>query len=221
MAAQVDLKPTIDFLKALKRNNNRAWFQAHRSEFEQASSRFEAFVGALIDELRPTEDLRGLTPKDCIFRIYRDVRFSRDKTPYKTHMGAYVAPGGRKLMRVGYYVQVSPGDDSMLAGGLHDPDPKQLDKFRQAISRDAAPFKKIVGARAFRQYFGDVEGDKLKSAPRGYSKDHPEIELLRMKQVTVYHGFTDSEVLASDIVKRIVSGCKLMKPFLIYLDSVR
>lgn len=220
MATQADLKPTLEFLKALKRSNNRAWFQAHRAEYDQASQAFEAFVGALIDELRPTEGLHGLTPKDCIFRIYRDVRFSKDKTPYKTHMGAYIAPGGRKSMGVGYYIQVSPGGESMIAGGMHEPDPKHLAKFRQIIDRDPKPFKKIVASKAFRDYFGGVEGEKLKTAPKGYAKDHPDIELLRMKQVTVYHRIPDRDLLAPGIVKETLKGFKLMKPLLTYLDSI-
>lgn len=219
MVAKVDLKPTLSFLKALRKNNNRSWFQAHRAEYEAASLAFEGFVGALIDDLRPTEGLGGLTAKDCIFRIYRDIRFSKDKTPYKTHMGAYIAPGGRKLMKMGYYVQVSPGD-SMIAGGLHEPDPKRLDKFRQAIAGDARPFKKIVGGKAFRDYFGDLGGDKLKTAPRGYPKDHPEIDILRMKQVTAHHSIPDSEVLSGDVVKKTVDGFRKMKPLLAYLDSI-
>jgi uncharacterized protein (TIGR02453 family) len=220
MGTQVNLKTTLEFLKALKRNNNRAWFQAHRAEYDEASQAFETFVGALIDELRPTEGLRGLTAKDCIFRIYRDIRFSKDKTPYKIHMGAYIAPGGRKAMGVGYYVHVSPRD-SMIAGGMHEPDPKRLDRFRQVIARDAGPFKEIIGARAFRDYFGDVEGEKLKSAPRGYSRDHPEIELLRMKQITVHRAIADGELLEPNIVSHVVKGFKRMKPFLVYLDSIR
>ena len=221
MATQVDLKPTLDFLKGLIPNNNRAWFQAHKSDFDKASQAFEAFVVALIDELAPTEDLRGVSPKECIFRIYRDVRFSKDKTPYKTHMSAYIAPGGRKAMAVGYYIQISPGGESIIAGGLHEPDPKRLAKFRQVIERDPRPFKKIIGAKAFREYFGEVEGEKLATAPRGYSKDHPEIELLRMKQITAYHRIPDRQLLAPDLVKETVKGLKLMKPFLVYLDSIR
>jgi uncharacterized protein (TIGR02453 family) len=220
MATQVNLKPTLEFLESLDRNNNRAWFRAHGPEFDEANDAFEAFVSALIDELRPTEGLRALTAKDCIFRIYRDIRFSKDKTPYKTHMGAYIAPGGKKAMAMGYYVHVSPGD-SMIAGGLHDPDPRQLDRFRQAIVRDAGLFKKIVGAKSFREYFGDVEGEKLKTAPRGYAQDHPEIELLRLKQITVHHRFSNREMLDPAIVAQTVKGFKRMKPFLVYLDSIR
>src|SRR3990170_1762510 len=221
MGTQVDLKSTLEFLKGLKRNNNRTWFQAHRAEYDEASLAFEAFVGVLIDELRPTERLGALSPKDCIFRIYRDVRFSKDKTPYKTHMSAYIAPGGRKSMAVGYYIQISPDGESIIAGGLHEPDPKRLAKFRQVIERDPRPFKKIIGAKAFREYFGEVEGEKLATAPRGYSKDHPEIELLRMKQITAYHRIPDRQLLAPDLVKETVKGLKLMKPFLVYLDSIR
>ena len=220
MGTQVDLKPTLKFLTALKRNNNRTWFKAHRAEYEAASLAFEGFVGALIDELRPTEGLGGLTAKDCIFRIYRDIRFSKDKTPYKTHMGAYIAPGGRKLMKMGYYVQVSPGD-SMIAGGLHEPEPKQLDKFRQTVARDATPFRKIIGAKTFRDYFGEIGGEKLKTAPRGYPKDHPEIDLLRMKQITAHHPMPDDELLSKDVVKKTVAGFRMMKPFLSYLGSIR
>src|SRR3990170_3121233 len=221
MGVRIDLKPALEFLKGLKRNNNRAWFQAHRADFDNASQAFEDFVAAVIDELAPTEGLRGISPKDCIFRIHRDVRFSKDKTPYKTHMGAYIAPGGRKSMAVGYYIQISPDGGSIIAGELHEPDPKRLAKFRQAIERDPRPFKKIVGAKAFREYFGEVEGEKLATAPRGYSRDHPEIELLRMKQITVYHRIPDRQLLAPGLVKETVKGFKLMKPFLVYLDSIR
>ena len=221
MGVRIDLKPALEFLKGLKRNNNRAWFQAHRADFDNASQAFEDFVAAVIDELAPTEGLRGISPKDCIFRIHRDVRFSKDKTPYKTHMGAYIAPGGRKSMAVGYYIQISPDGGSIIAGGLHEPDPKRLAKFRQAIERDPRPFKKIVGAKAFREYFGEVEGEKLATAPRGYSRDHPEIELLRMKQITVFHRIPDRQLLAPGLVKETVKGFKLMKPFLVYLDSIR
>jgi uncharacterized protein (TIGR02453 family) len=220
MVTTVNLKSTLEFLKALKRNNNRTWFQDHRTDFDEANRAFEDFVGALIDELRPTEGFRGLTPKECIFRIYRDIRFSKDKTPYKTHMGAYIAEGGRKGMGIGYYIHVSPGD-SILAGGMHEPDPKRLDKFRKAIARDAAPFKKIIGARPFRDYFGEVEGERLETAPRGYPQDHPEIDLLRMKQITVSRQIPDRDLLAPDIVRQTIKGFMLMKPFLVYLDSIR
>ena len=117
----------------LFRSNNRDWFESHRPQYQSARSEFEAFIAALIQELAPVEGLGGLSAKDCLFRLNRDLRFSKDKSPYKTHMSAYIAPGGRKTMKVGYYIQISPDGESIIAGGLYDPDPKRLAKFRQVI----------------------------------------------------------------------------------------
>src|SRR5919199_2897449 len=149
MAKSVNLKPTLDFLGKLKQNNNKAWFDANRARYEEARAQFEDFVQLLIAEINKFDDLGALSAKECIFRINRDIRFSKDKSPYKTNMGASIAPGGKKSTRQSYYVHIAPHDRSFLAGGLYMPTPEQLAKFRQAIDRDAARFKRIINAKDF------------------------------------------------------------------------
>jgi uncharacterized protein (TIGR02453 family) len=219
MPALVDLKPTLAFLGDLKRNNNKAWFDANRARYEDAKGRFEAFVDALIAELDKFENLGGVTAKDSTFRINRDIRFSKDKTPYKTNMSADIAPGGRKSGKHGYYIHLAPGGETMLAGGMYMPTPEQLSKFRAVIAADAKPLKLITGNRTFVKTFGSLDGDRLKTAPKGYPADHPEIELLKMKQFVVAHRFSDKDVLSADFVGQMASSCKALKPFLDYLNA--
>jgi len=215
----IDLKPVLKFSRALGKNNNREWFQAHRGEYDDARAHFEAYVAAVIEELSPLFSLGDITPKECIFRIYRDLRFAKDKTPYKPLMSAYVAPGGRKARRMGCYIHIEPGE-SMLAGGLHQPRPAQLVAWRAAIDRDPEPFKKILKNATFRKYFGTVGGDRLMTAPRGYPKDHPELDLLRLKSVTVARMVSDKLVASPDFLRETLITCRVMKPFLDYLDSL-
>src|SRR5712692_5274430 len=166
MKTSIDLKPTLDFLSQLQKNNNKAWFDQHRAAYETARSGFEDFVDDLIRGVGTFEDLGDLSAKDCVFRINRDVRFSKDKSPYKTNVGASIAPGGRKSTRLGYYIHLGPHDESMIAGGLHMPMPDQLAKFRRAIDRDANAFKKLTAHKQFVQYFGTVSGGRLSTAPQ-------------------------------------------------------
>ncbi len=220
MSPNADLKPVMAFLSKLARNNDRTWFEAHRPDYDEARLLFMSFVQELIDGLDRFEDMRGVTPKDCVMRIYRDVRFSKDKSPYKTGMGASIGPGGRKAYGFQFYLHLEPGGNSMVAGGMHEPEPAQLNAFRAAISRDARPFKSIVGARTFRQYFGEVSGDRLKTAPQGYDRSHPEIELLRLKEVVAIHKLPDDVVVAPGLSTHVVNVCAAMKPFLDYLREV-
>lgn len=219
MAEILELQPVLTFLGELSRNNNKPWFEAHRGDYEQARSAYEALIERLIDELRQSDRLENLKAKDCVRRIYRDIRFSKDKSPYKTYMGAHIAPGGRKSTRLGYHLMLSPGH-TMLAGGLYAPSSAQLSRFRQAIDRDSRQYKALTGKPAFKRTFGEIEGEGLKTAPRGYAKDHPEIEILRRKQILVTQIFEDHEVTASDFVRRVVQSCGVMKPFLDYLTEV-
>lgn len=217
---KANLKPTLDFLSKLKNNNNREWFQKNRTAFDQAQEAFAIFVDTLIRDLGRVDNLAGVSAKDCIFRIYRDIRFSKDKSPYKTNMGAEIVGGGRKSGRLGYYLHIAPHDQSMVAGGMYMPSGEQLNKFRQAIARDAKRFKKIVNDKQFIKYFGTLEGDKLRTAPQGFVRDHPEIELLKLKQVVVYHRLSDEQVVAPNAATRAVTVFKAMKPFLDYLNSI-
>ncbi len=177
-------------------------------------------IDGLIDELRVSDHLGGLSARDCVARIYRDIRFSRDKTPYKTNLGAIIAPGGWRSQPLGYYISLEPHGHSMVAGGLYSPTPEQLLLFRQAIDTHAAAFKQVTQARAFVAAFGAVGGERLKTAPKGYDRDHPEIALLRLKQVTAAHTFTDQEVLSGDFAEKVLGLCRTMKPFLDHLAGI-
>jgi len=165
----VDIKPVLDFLSGLKEHNDKSWFEEHRADYELARERFESFVDKLILAYGSIEDFGGITAKDCVMRIYRDTRFSKDKSPYKTNMGASLAPGGKKSTSLGYHLHLQPDNQSLIAGGLYMPSPEQLAKFRKAIDQDAAPFKAILNDKEFKKYFGSVEGEKVKTAPQGYS----------------------------------------------------
>jgi uncharacterized protein (TIGR02453 family) len=217
---QINLKPVLAFLDELSKNNNKAWFEENKAAYETARREFENFTEALIDEFRISDNLQDLTAKDCISRIYRDIRFSKDKSPYKSNLWATIAPGGKKGMHNGYHISIQPHGRSILAGGMYEPMPEQLARFRQWIDEDAREFKEIITEQAFVDYFGGIEGDKVKTAPQGYDRNHPEIELLRLKQVVVVRHFTDQQVLADDFLDLVIKGCRVLRPFLDYFQRI-
>jgi uncharacterized protein (TIGR02453 family) len=214
------LNQTLTFLAGLKENNDRTWFQAHKEEYEAGKAAFEDFLDEIIDALRVEDNLKFLRGKDCISRIYRDVRFSKDKSPYKLNMGAMIAPGGWKgNQQLGYYVSVEPGGESMVAGGLYAPSTEQLMRFREMVVRDPSKFKMLTSEAAFVQAFGEITGDKLKTAPRGYEKDHPEIELLRLKQIFAWRKYSDEEVKSVQFAEDIIEKCNTLRPLLRYMQE--
>ncbi|NLF49927.1 MAG: DUF2461 domain-containing protein [Leptolinea sp.] len=213
-----DLQPVLEFTTALKQNNNRPWFMEHREEYDRARARFEEFVCALIRELSKTDPLGGITPKDCIFRLNRDLRFTKDKTPYKPYMSAYIAPGGRKSRLLGYYLHLEPGN-VMLAGGFHEPESRQLTAFREAISQNSEPLKMIISDKRFIEFFGSISGERLKTIPRGFTINHPEADLLRLKSITVTRKITNSEVISPGFFDCTLDTFREMKPFLEYLGQ--
>jgi uncharacterized protein (TIGR02453 family) len=210
----------MKFLADLARHNNKAWFDEHRAQYEAGRAEFERFTDYIIDELRNSDGLEALSARECISRINRDIRFSKDKSPYRTNLWAEIAPGGRKATRLGYHVSVGPNGHSIVAGGLYMPMPEQLAQFRRAIDRDAATFRKVVGEETFIKTLGAVEGERLKTAPQGYDRSHPEIDLLQFKQVTAVHRFADDEVRTQDFPARVVRACIALRPFVNYLNSV-
>jgi len=218
--SHVDLQPVFDFLSRLKQHNHKSWFEEHRTDYELARTHFESFVDELIGVYGQIEDLGGITAKDSVMRIYRDTRFSKDKSPYKTSMGATLAPGGKKSERLGYHLHLQPDNESLIAGGLYMPSPEQLARFRRAIDQDAAPFKAVLKAQEFKEYFGTLEGEKVKTVPQGYSREHPEIELLRFKQVVVVHRLSDETILSQKFGTHTIEVFKAMKPFLDYLNQI-
>ena len=192
----------------------------NRPRYEEAREAFLGLVGELIDGFEAVDDLGGVTPKECVFRINRDVRFAKDKSPYKSNMGAVLGRAGRKSSIRSYYFHIEPAGLSMLAGGLYDPTSEELAKVRSAIAKDSRPLRRLMADPGFLRYFGGLSGDSLKTAPQGYPKDHPEIELIRRKQFLVSCPLSDGEVLAKDLVPRALAVFKAMKPFLLYLESI-
>jgi len=214
-------KETLDFLKKLAKNNNREWFQANKKAFDAAQDNMTAFAGYLIGEIgKFDEAIADIDPKTCVFRIYRDVRFSKDKSPYKVNLGAYISPGGRKSLQPGYYFHLQPGS-SFIAGGKHIPDGPELLKIRSAVADNTAEFLKIVGKKSFRDAFGELHGDKLKSAPKGFDPEHNAVELLKLKEFMALRELHDDKFLVSaEFPKRLTKMMKEMHPLVAFLRGV-
>ena len=210
---------SFKFLKALKTNNNKPWFDEHRAEYEILKKEMSNLCQQAMDEISKFDNsIIGLQPKDCTFRINRDVRFSKDKSPYKTNVGAYLAKGGKKSDYCGYYLHIEAGK-SMLAGGLWMPDAPKLKTARQEIDYNFADFKKIISDKKFTNYFGKIGGEKLVNAPKGYDDNNPAIDLLKHKSWVVSHSFTDKEVMDKNFSKTIAQGGKLLFPFLQFFNQ--
>jgi uncharacterized protein (TIGR02453 family) len=209
----------LGFLTALARNNTKAWFEAHRNDYKEARAAFEALVAEVIVGLGEIDELDGVTPSDCIFRINRDVRFSHNKSPYHSALRAAIGRGGRRGEGRTYFVQLAP-NDSFVGSGLFEPDKATLDTVRQHLARDAEPLRALIGAPSFAAHFGALQGETLKTAPQGYARDHPAIDLLRYKQLLAVQRFTDGEVCENGLGGRIVEACIAMQPFLNYLDTL-
>lgn len=220
MDRTISLEPVLNFLIELSKHNNKPWFDQNRERYEKARENFELFINFLIDEFRASDNLQDLTAKDCISRIYRDIRFSKDKSPYKKNMWATIAPGGKKATRMGYHIALQPQGHSLIAGGMWEPSSEQLSKFRQVIDHDASAFKQIIKTRSFIDNFGQIEGEKLKTAPQGYDRTHPEINLLKLKQIVVIHYYSDNQVLSNDFPEQVIANCRAMRPFLEYLNHL-
>jgi uncharacterized protein (TIGR02453 family) len=204
---------TFKFLKLLKTNNNKEWFDAHRKEFEEAKNDFLAFVQDIISKLSVLDpEVKDIKAKDCLFRINRDIRFSKDKTPYKTHLGAYISAYGRKSNYPGYYIHIEPGSN-MAGGGAYELTPEELKNVRQEIDYNGKEFRKISNAKKFKTIFGEVQGEKLKTGPKGYDASNPMIEDLKFKNWYIMANISDSDLTAGDAVKKILAVYKEMLPF--------
>lgn len=215
-----NLQPALTFLEDLKFNNNREWFNDNRKRYDEARGAFEALVNEVIAQFKPVEDLGQLTAKDCIFRINRDVRFSKDKSPYKTNLGALIGLGGRKAPGRTYYINLEAGE-SFIAGGVYSPEPETLKKIRADIAENPDKLRRIIKNRNFTHFFGAVRGEQLKNAPKGYTNDHEAIDLLKYKQFLAIHQLTDEDVLKADLAAHIVVVCGALKPFEGYFAALR
>src|ERR1035437_3886704 len=213
-------KSTLEFLAELSKNNNKEWFDKNRPSYEIAKSNFREFVEELISNVSKFDlSIKHLLAKDCIFRINRDVRFSKNKDPYKNNFGAILAPGGKKSFAAGYYFQLQP-NASFVAGGMWQPPGPQINAIRQEIDYNANEFKKIISNKKFKEYFGELSNeDKLKSVPKGYDKTHPEIELLKHKSFIVSHDLKDKEVVSDNLVENVITIFGAMHSFNSFLRS--
>ncbi len=201
------------FLNDLTANNTRVWFNENKSSYLVELSNYEELVERLISGISTFDDeVVGLMPKECVFRIYRDVRFSHDKQPYKNHFGAFVAPGGRKG-DAGYYIHIEPGA-SMIAGGVWRPDVVNIKKIRKAIDLYHEEFLEIVNEKEFKRWFGQVSAENtLTRVPSNFRSDSPVAHYLKMKSFTVGHIFSNKEVSALDFESNVVAGCAAMFRF--------
>ena len=208
------LPSTMQFLQELAENNNRPWFQDHKSDYTSALDNMKSFlvdVKAGMDQIDHLEHMK-------LMRIYRDVRFSKDKSPYKRNFGTGFKRATAAL-RGGYYLHIEPGA-SFAGGGFWGPDSKDLKRIRKEFEMDDAPIRKIINGKKFRDYFGTLQGEGVKTAPKGFDKDHPAIDLIRMKQFIVKRPFTDKEVLSSDFATKVVDTFGAMRPYFDYMSDV-
>lgn len=211
---------TLKFLKDLKKNNNKPWFEKHKDLYLGAKEDIEQMVENVIAGFGKTDpDIGTLQPKDCTYRIYRDVRFSRDKTPYKIHMGAYLNRGGKKTPTAGYYMHFEPGRN-MAGGGLWMPMAPELNKVRQEIDYNLPEWTKILGNRSFRKNFSEgLEKEELLSRPpKGYTDDNPAVEYLKLKSFVVTRPFSDAEVQSKSFLKELLKTFESMKDFIYFLN---
>ncbi|MFD2567577.1 DUF2461 domain-containing protein [Pseudotenacibaculum haliotis] len=208
-------KSSLQFLKDLKKNNNRDWFAENKPKFKEAQDNAKAFWEAIRTNLEKHDEIEKIK----MFRIYRDVRFSKDKTPYQPHFAGSLSRLGKQL-RGGYYLRIRPGE-SFLAGGFWEPNKEDLFRIRKELEIDATEMREILAEKKYQHYFGGVfEGSELKTAPKGFDKEHPDIDLIRKKAYIAVRNFTDTEVLDPDFINEVDRSFKALRPFFDYMSDV-
>ncbi|MBL0081126.1 MAG: DUF2461 domain-containing protein [Saprospiraceae bacterium] len=207
-------KKLLGFLSQLQHNNNKEWFEANKETYVQQQDAFKQFCEEIFKSLGKTDQLEATK----VFRIYRDVRFSKDKTPYKNNFGASFSRI-KPYFRGGYYLHIEPGN-SFAGGGFWDPAPNDLKRIREEIAADAKPLRKIQANKTFQSYFTRIEGDQLKTMPKGFTSDLEGEDLIRRKQYLVMRKFSDKEILAENFSGEVVSTFKAMRPLFDYMTLV-
>jgi uncharacterized protein (TIGR02453 family) len=218
MAVVIIKKDSIDFLTDLSKNNNRDCFNQNKDRYIEAHDNIIAFADALLAEMNKHDQIETASGKKSIFRIYKDVRFSKDKTPYNTHWSGTFKRATKKL-RGGYYFRIEPGN-SFLAGGFWGPDLNDIRRIRQDIDLNYHAWRNLLSNKTLVETFGKMIGEQLASAPRGYTKDHPAIDLLRYKQFLFKYQFTDDEVCSQDFLNNVNEVFKKMRPFFDFMSEV-
>ncbi len=212
------MKEILEFLSELSQNNNREWFEGKKEHFQELRQRHEQFIDSVIEGLS-TFDPIICTPKakDCIFRIYRDVRFSHNKDPYKEHFGAFVSANGKKSERPGYYIHIQPGN-SFVGGGVYQPGPQVLKKIRQEIYYDSKALKSLLENKEFKKIYPSLYEDKLSRPPKDFDPAFPDIDLIKYKSWFVEHSFTDAEVVSPDFLNKTLNVLKFAVPLNLFMN---
>jgi uncharacterized protein (TIGR02453 family) len=209
----------IQFLNELSENNNREWFQKNKKRYDESREKVLFLTEVVINEIRKFDpDVPLLEPKDCLFRIFRDVRFSNDKRPYKTNFGSFIAKGGRKSMHAGYYFHIEPSG-SFVGGGIYMPAAEPLKAIRQYIAENGEEFLSLINSKNFIKVYPEMMDDKLKTAPKGYSPDHEFINLLKYKSFAFSSQFDKSQILADNFIEKLVHSFKTLHPVNRFLND--
>jgi uncharacterized protein (TIGR02453 family) len=218
MTTAIIEKASLDFLTELSENNNREWFNEHKDQYSGAHNNIIAFADALLVEMNKHDKIETSSGKKSLFRIYKDVRFSKDKTPYNTHWSGAFKRATKKL-RGGYYFHIKPGN-SFLAGGFWNPEPHDIKRIRQDIDSNYKAWERVLEDKILVKTFGKLSGQQLRLIPRGYEKEHPAANLLRRKQFILRHEFTNEEVSSPDFLYTVNDGFKKMRPFFDFMSEI-
>ncbi len=213
---------TIKFLKELKKNNNKPWFDANRSKYEDAKNDFAAFIQTIINKHSKKDgSIKELKAKDCMFRINRDIRFAKDKSPYKTNFGASINRGGKKSLFAGYYFHLEPGE-SFAGGGIWMPMPPELKKVRQEIDYNLDEFTKIINSKKFKSVYGELykgEDASLSKVPQGFEKDNPAADYLKLKSFLAMKTLKETELTSKDLEKIVSEAFEALQPLLVFINK--
>ncbi|TKC00255.1 DUF2461 domain-containing protein [Pedobacter cryophilus] len=213
-------KETLAFVNDLIAHNDRVWFQENKSRYDDAKKNVDDFANVIIAELIKTDGSipKEITAKQCVMRIYRDVRFSKDKSPYKNNFGIGISARGKGNDGAGYYIHIQPGA-SFVAGGYWLPQAEHLKAIRQEIDYNTGDLLKVIDDKEFKDFFGGFDKEQtLKTTPKGYDAEHPYIEILKLKSFTVTHSFTDEELMGPNAVAAVLKGLKLIYPLNVFLS---
>ena len=211
-------KYNIQFLKNLKANNNRDWFAENKADYEKHQSNLVEVGDELLANLSKHDNIDTTSGKKSVIRVYRDIRFSKDKSPYKTYTG-FGFSRATQLLRGGYYINIEPGN-SFVGGGFWGPNKYDLLKIRKGIETDETEFRAILGSKELKSVFGELKGEKLKTCPKGFDKESSAVDLLRYKQYLLMKEFSDAEVLSSNFLKEVDKTFKVMRPFLDLMSCI-
>lgn len=211
-------KSTYNFLKRLAANNNRDWFSDHKLEYQEALRNAEEVMDALLYSMSKHDSIETPSGKKALYRIYNDVRFAKDKTPYTARFSGYLRRAKPQL-RGGYYIRIKPGA-SRIACGFSHPDADDLKRIRLDISSNHSTWKKLLRSKSLISNYGEMKGEKVKTAPRGFERNDPALDLLRHKQFWFEHSFTDKEVLSADFVVEVNRIFKSVRPFFDYMSEL-